>query len=58
MIKAPVAGRTISITPQLRVADNSEVIPPLRTEGVVIMLWSITDRSSAARVRDNDHPAL
>jgi hypothetical protein len=36
--------------------DNSEVILLLRTEGVVIMLWSITDHSSAARVPDNDHP--
>src|SRR6267378_4805835 len=35
---------------------NSEVDPPLRTEGVVIMLWTITYRSSATDVRDNDHP--
>ena len=41
-----------------RIADNSEVDPPLRTEGVVIMLWPITDHSSAARVPDNDHPPL
>ena len=38
--------------------DKSEVILPLRTEGVVIMLWPITDHSSAVRVPDNDHPAL
>ena len=38
----------------LRIADNSEVDPPLRTEGVVIMLWPITYRSSATDVRDND----
>jgi hypothetical protein len=44
--------------PTLRVADNSYVILPLRTEGVVIMTWPITDHSSAARVPDNDHPAL
>src|SRR5258707_13712870 len=36
--------------------NNSEVDPPLRTEGVVIMLWTITYRSSATDVRDNDHP--
>ena len=41
-----------------RFADKSEVILPLRTEGVVIMLWPITDHSSAVRVPDNDHPAL
>jgi hypothetical protein len=39
-------------------ADNSEVDPALRTEGVVLMLWPITYRSSAAHVRDNDHPGL
>src|SRR6266478_1398842 len=38
------------------ITDNSEVDPPLRTEGVVIMLWTITYRSSATDVRDNDHP--
>jgi len=41
-----------------RLVDDSEVDPPLRTEGVVIMFWPITDHSSAARVPDNDHPAL
>src|SRR6266404_1221755 len=40
------------------ITDNSEVDPPLRTEGVVIMLWPIIDHSFAARVPDNDHPAL
>src|SRR6266852_750079 len=33
------------------ITDNSEVDPPLRTEGVVIMLWPITYRSSATDVR-------
>ena len=37
---------------------NRKLILPLRTEGVVIMLWPITDRSSATDVPDNDHPAL
>ena len=48
----------VAANDSFRIADNSEVDPPLGTEGVVIMLWPITDHSSAARVPDNDHPAL
>ena len=54
----PSHGLTATNPDYFVLADNSEVDPPLRTEGVVIMLWPITDHSSAARVPDNDHPAL
>src|SRR6266436_6527075 len=48
--------RSVRRTSGFVLADHSEVDPPLRTEGVVIMLWTITYRSSATDVRDNDHP--
>src|SRR6267378_1728145 len=56
--RLPITNRGKPASDHFRFADNSEVILPLRTEGVVIMLWPITDHSSAARVPDNDHPAL
>src|SRR5260370_40043024 len=42
--------RTAPILYYFRIAYNSEVILPLMTEGVVIMLCPITDHSAAARV--------
>src|SRR5260370_40575830 len=56
-LQADFTGRIPPSRPDsFRFADNSEVDPPLRTEGVVIMLWPITYRSSATDGRDNDHP--
>jgi hypothetical protein len=34
------------------------VVPPMRTEGIVITVWPITDRSFAADVPDTDHPSI
>ena len=46
-LQADFTGRIPPSRPDsFRFADNSQVDPPLRTEGVVIMLWPITYRSS------------